>query len=211
MVEQITEHFQKEVSQTGSTAYPLSFTPNRTKAISAARELIESTGEDLSREGLLKTPQRFAKAMAHLTQGYELSLDEAIGAGIFKAESKGLILMKDIEFYSLCEHHLLPFWGKATIAYYPNEKILGLSKMPRIVEMFARRFQLQERLNQQVGKAIVETIQPRALLVRIEASHMCVMMRGVQKQHSVTLTEENWGLENLNSTEVNRLQESLRS
>lgn len=171
--------------------------------------ILKSAGEDLSREGLLRTPQRFAGALKDLTSGYRMSPLEVVGKGIFKAESRGLVSVRDVEFYSLCEHHMLPFWGKANLAYYPGEKILGLSKIPRIVDLFARRFQVQERLTDQIAKSVFELINARAVIVTVSANHLCMMMRGVEKQSSYTNTEVSYGLENLNENEKERLWESL--
>jgi GTP cyclohydrolase I len=180
------------------------------QAMKAGRLLLESAGEDLDRDGIKRTPERFAKAMKYLTSGYSLTPEQAIGEGIFDSESSGLVTVKDIEFYSLCEHHMLPFWGKISVAYYPNRKILGLSKIPRVVEVFARRFQVQERLTSEVAHAIFHSIQARAVAARADASHLCMMMRGVEKQCSHTLTESHVGLENLTPMEQTRLWDSLK-
>ncbi|MFY7928032.1 MAG: GTP cyclohydrolase I FolE, partial [Oligoflexus sp.] len=149
----------------------------QSKAVDAARKILELTGEDLGREGLKDTPQRFAKAYQSLLGGYSLTPAEAVGKGVFASEGNGLVSVEDVEFYSMCEHHLLPFWGKATVAYFPDKKILGLSKIPRIVDIYARRVQVQERITQQVMEAVRDLIAPRAILVRIEAQHLCMMMR----------------------------------
>jgi GTP cyclohydrolase I len=177
----------------------------------AAEMILTAVGEDVSREGLLRTPKRFEKAIKELTSGYQLSLKEAIGEGIFAAEGRGMVSVRDVEFYSMCEHHMLPFWGRATVAYYPSDKILGLSKIPRIVDLFAKRFQVQERITRQIAEAIKESIQPRAVMVRVQAQHLCMMMRGVEKQGSDTVTEFQIGLENLNPFEKERLFQTLTS
>ena len=171
--------------------------------------ILKSAGEDLSREGILRTPHRFGKAMGALTEGYRQSPAQVVGEGVFAAEGRGLVSVKDIEFYSLCEHHLLPFWGKASVAYYPRNQIVGLSKIPRLVDLFARRFQVQERLTEQVAEALIDLIDPRAVVVRVTAAHLCMMMRGVQKQNSSTVTETVRGLDQLESFERDRIWQSL--
>jgi len=151
------------------------------------REL-ELIGEDPNREGLLKTPVRVARSMAFLTQGYASSAEEVVGKGIFKEEHDNMIMVRDIELYSLCEHHMLPFFGKAHVAYIPNGKIVGLSKIPRIVDVYARRLQVQERLTEQIAEGLCRVLNPSGVGVVIEAYHLCMMMRGVEKQNSKTIT-----------------------
>lgn len=152
------------------------------------KRIIEELGEDTQREGLLKTPERAAKAMQFLTQGYYQDASAILKSAMFKEDYNDMVLIKDIELYSLCEHHMLPFFGKAHIAYIPNGYIVGLSKIPRIVDVFARRLQVQERLTHDILECINHTLKPKGVAVVIEASHMCMMMRGVQKQNSVTTT-----------------------
>jgi GTP cyclohydrolase I len=148
--------------------------------------LLQQVGENPLREGLLKTPERAAKAMQFLTQGYEQSAHDILRSAMFKEDYSEMVIVKDIELYSLCEHHMLPFFGKAHIAYIPNGYIVGLSKLPRVVDVFARRLQVQERLTIEIRDAIQQTLNPLGVAVVIEASHMCMMMRGVQKQNSMT-------------------------
>ncbi len=171
----------------------------------AGELILKSVGEDLDREGLLKTPHRFAKAINEICSGYQMTALDAIGNGIFPGEGNGLVSVRDIEFFSLCEHHMLPFWGKANVAYYPNDKIVGLSKIPRLVDVFAKRLQVQERLNEQVATSLFHLINARAVYVRITGSHMCMMMRGVKKQCSETITEFSIGMENLSELEKTRI------
>jgi len=152
------------------------------------RRELELIGEDPSRQGLLSTPSRVAKAMDFLTQGYNSSAEEVVGEGIFAEEHDNMIMVRDIELYSLCEHHMLPFFGKAHVAYIPNGKIVGLSKIPRIVDVYARRLQVQERLTEQVAEGLCRVLNPKGVGVVIEASHLCMMMRGVEKQNSKTIT-----------------------
>lgn len=152
------------------------------------REQLRRLGEDPSRPGLIDTPGRVESSMKWLTRGYRSSAQEAIGTGVFTEPHDNMILVKDIELYSLCEHHMLPFLGKAHVAYIPDGRLLGLSKIPRVVEVFARRLQVQERLTDQIADALQEALQPEGVGVVIEASHLCMMMRGVEKQHSKTIT-----------------------
>jgi GTP cyclohydrolase I len=157
------------------------------------REALDLLDEDGNREGLLKTPERVAKAMQFMTQGYGMDAHNILNSAKFHEEVSEMILVKDIELYSLCEHHMLPFFGKAHIAYIPNGWITGLSKLARVVDVYARRLQVQERLTTQIMHAIKETLNPLGVAVVIEASHLCMMMRGVQKQNSVTTTSAFWG------------------
>ena len=150
--------------------------------------LLEKIGEDPTREGLLRTPERVERCLRDLTDGYSQDPREIMELGIFDAECDEMVVVKDIEIYSLCEHHLLPFYGRAHIAYVPNHKIVGLSKLARVVDAYARRLQVQERLTTQIAEAICDTLEPKGVGVIIEAAHLCMMMRGVQKQNSVTVT-----------------------
>jgi len=152
------------------------------------RQQLALLGEDPEREGLVRTPERVAKAMQFLTAGYEMTVEDVVGSALFEEHHENMVMVRDIELYSLCEHHMLPFFGKAHVAYIPNGRIVGLSKLPRIVEMFARRLQVQERLTDQVASAIDDVLAPRGVGVVIEAYHMCMMMRGVEKQNSRTIT-----------------------
>ena len=151
-------------------------------------KIISDIGEDPKREGLLKTPERVAKAMQFLTHGYDINPADIIKSAMFHEDYSQMVIVKDIEVYSLCEHHMLPFFGKAHIAYIPKGKIVGLSKLPRVVDAFARRLQVQERLTNEIRDCIQETLEPHGVAVVIEASHMCMQMRGVEKQNSVTTT-----------------------
>ncbi len=150
--------------------------------------ILTGVGEDVTREGLQKTPERAAKAMQFLTSGYGIDAAEILRSAMFKEDYKNMVIVKDIELYSLCEHHMLPFFGKAHIAYIPNGYIVGLSKLPRVVDVFARRLQVQERMTDEILNVIQDTLNPLGVAVVIEASHMCMMMRGVQKQNSSTTT-----------------------
>lgn len=151
-------------------------------------KIIEAIGEDTSREGLIDTPKRAAKAFKYLNNGYEKNLDEVLNGAIFEADTEDMVIVKDIELYSLCEHHLLPFIGKCHIAYLPQGKVLGLSKLARIVDMYARRLQIQEKLTKQIANAVEVSVNARGVAVVIEAKHLCMMMRGVEKQNSVMTT-----------------------
>jgi GTP cyclohydrolase I len=151
-------------------------------------ELLKRMGEDPARDGLSRTPERMEKSTAFLTQGYNQKIEDVLHGALFDVDYDEMVIVKDIEFYSQCEHHLIPFFGKAHVAYVPQGKVIGLSKIPRIVDVFARRLQVQERLTQQIAEAIDDAIKPQGVGVVLEASHLCMMMRGVQKQHSSTVT-----------------------
>lgn len=154
----------------------------------SVNNILVEIGEDVKREGLKRTPERVAKAYEFFTEGYHLNIKEVLNNAIFEEKYDEMVIVKDIDFYSLCEHHLLPFYGKVHVAYIPNGKIVGLSKIPRIVDVFARRLQVQERMTQQIADTIEEYLKPSGVAVVIEAFHMCMMMRGVQKQNSITTT-----------------------
>ncbi len=158
------------------------------------RELLLRLGEDPGRDGLIKTPERMTKSMAYLTRGYTMDANEVLHDALFDVDYDEMVLVKDVEFFSMCEHHLLPFFGKAHVAYVPNGKVIGLSKIPRLVDMFARRLQVQERLTRQIADAISDAINPQGVAIIIEAQHLCMMMRGVEKQHSSTVTSAMLGV-----------------
>jgi GTP cyclohydrolase IA len=150
--------------------------------------LLEAVGEDPTREGLVKTPERVARSMEYLTSGYRTDIDDVLNGALFTVDYNEMVIVRDIDFYSLCEHHLLPFFGKCHVAYIPNGKVIGLSKVPRLVDMFSRRLQLQERMTNQIAETIRETIQPLGVAVVCEGTHLCMAMRGVEKQQSTTVT-----------------------
>ena len=158
------------------------------------RELLRRVGEDPERDGLLGTPERMERSMAYLTKGYTQTVESVLHGALFDVDYDEMVIVKDVEFYSQCEHHLLPFFGKAHIAYVPQRKVVGLSKLPRLVDVFARRLQVQERMTRQIADAIVEAIEPQGVAVILEAQHMCMMMRGVEKQHSHTTTSAMLGV-----------------
>lgn len=160
----------------------------------AVEQILSAVGEDPNREGLSKTPARVAKMYEELCAGYKQTLDEVVNGAIFHETAAGIVLVKDIEFYSLCEHHMLPFYGLAHIAYFPDQKIIGLSKIPRIVEMYARRLQVQERLTTEVREAIVQMLQPKGTAIIVEAQHLCAMMRGVNKTQASMVTTSYSGI-----------------
>src|SRR5437868_1751307 len=158
------------------------------------RELLVRLGEDPTRDGLLDTPERMEKSMAFLTRGYSMDVKTVLHNALFDVNYDEMVIVKDVEFFSMCEHHLLPFFGKAHIAYVPNGKVIGLSKIPRLVDVFARRLQVQERLTTEIADAITEAIAPQGVGVIMEAQHLCMMMRGVEKQHSATVTSAMLGV-----------------
>lgn len=164
--------------------------PTVTELAEHYKEIITLLGEDVNREGLIKSPERIAKAMLFFTQGYDQNPEEILRSAMFTEDYRQMVVVKDIEIYSLCEHHMCPFVGKAHVAYIPNGKIVGLSKIPRIVDAYARRLQVQERLTSQIKDCIQNTLNPLGVAVLIEAQHLCMSMRGVQKQNSVTTTSE---------------------
>jgi GTP cyclohydrolase IA len=152
------------------------------------RRQLELIGEDPDREGLVRTPERVARSLAWLTHGYSLDVGDVVGSAVFAEEHRQMVMVRDIDFYSLCEHHMLPFYGNAHIAYVPNGRIVGLSKLPRIVDVFARRLQVQERLTEEIASAIERILKPAGVGVVLEGTHLCMMMRGVEKQGSMTIT-----------------------
>src|ERR1700686_45872 len=158
------------------------------------RQLLAELGEDPSREGLLDTPKRVARALKFLTSGYDADIDRVLNDALFTVDYSEMVIVKDIDFYSLCEHHLLPFFGKCHVAYLPNTRVIGLSKLPRLVDVFSRRLQVQERLTSQIAETIKEKIQPLGVAVVMEATHLCMAMRGVEKQNSVTVTSAMLGV-----------------
>jgi GTP cyclohydrolase IA len=167
--------------------------PQESTIAAHMRDILEIAGENPSREGLVRTPERYEKALRFLTSGYNTSLEEIVNEAVFSVKVDEMVMVKDIEFFSMCEHHLLPFFGKVHVAYLPKDKVIGLSKIPRIVNMFARRLQLQERMTQQIAEAVESAISPRGVGVLVEAQHFCMMMRGVEKQHSGTVTSNMLG------------------
>ena len=157
------------------------------------REMLEKIGEDPTREGLVKTPERVARSWQEITSGYDTRAGEMVRSALFEAEGQEMVIVNDIDFYSVCEHHLLPFFGKAHVAYIPNGKIVGLSKIARVVEAYARRLQVQERMTAQIASCLMDNLQPLGVAVTLHAQHLCMMMRGIQKQNSYAVTSEMLG------------------
>jgi GTP cyclohydrolase IA len=182
-----SRHDRVTTAPPGRAAPPVTQPPLR-ELENLVRRQLELLGEAPERDGLLKTPERVAKALTWLTRGYALDAADVVGDAVFEEAHESMVLVRDIEMYSMCEHHMLPFFGKVHIAYLPAGKIVGLSKLPRLVEVFARRLQVQERLTEQIATALEEVLQPRGVGVVIEAVHLCMMMRGVEKQNSATVT-----------------------
>lgn len=175
----------------GTPQHNFQFDNEKTARIAVdIKNLIKTLGEDANREGLVKTPERVAKSFQFLMQGYTQDAEAILNSAIFEEKYRQMVIVKDIDFYSMCEHHLLPFFGKAHIAYIPNGRITGLSKIARIVEVFARRMQVQERMTTQIKECIEKTLNPLGVMVIIEAQHLCMQMRGIQKQHSITTTSD---------------------
>ncbi len=168
--------------------------PNLQKMESLVRQLLVELGEDAEREGLVKTPQRVAQALSFLTHGYRTDLDEVINQALFTQTTSSMVIVKDIELYSLCEHHMLPFFGRCHIGYIPDGKVFGVSKLARLVDMYARRLQLQERLTEQISRQVMESVGAKGVGVMIEARHLCMMMRGVEKQNSTMVTSSVLGV-----------------
>lgn len=185
--------FESVLSQLSIKPQGRSQEATQEELVQVAGRMLELIGENPKREGLLDTPKRFSKALQFLTSGYETDVKKAVGKAVFNEPGSELVLIRDIEFFSLCEHHMLPFFGKAHVAYVPDGKVIGLSKIPRIVDIFARRLQVQERLTREIAQEINQILKPKGVMVHIEASHMCMMMRGVEKQKSATITKATLG------------------
>ncbi|MCL4137955.1 UNVERIFIED_CONTAM: hypothetical protein GTU68_005637 [Idotea baltica] len=185
-------HLEEKITPTKVQPHQRSEHPDDSLA-SLCHKFIKDIGEDPTREGLVKTPERFTKAMREVTAGYNTNVAELVNEAIFEDHSSEIVVVKDIEFYSLCEHHLLPFFGKANIAYIPNGKIIGLSKIPRIVQMYAQRLQVQERLTKEIADQLQQILQPKGVICRIESTHLCMMMRGVKSSSSSMVTQSTLG------------------
>ena len=181
-----------------------------TKLDHLVSELLTALGEDVTREGMKRTPQRIERSLRFLMSGYDVSVEEVVGGALFTAEASDMVVVKDIEFYSLCEHHMLPFFGTAHIAYIPSEKVLGLSKFARVVDVFARRMQIQERMTAQIADALAEVLRPEGIAVVTEASHLCMMMRGVEKQGATTRTASMRGVFKTDARTRQEFIESIR-
>lgn len=194
LLEQVTSRPDRNTHNGKAAQIKATSEAAKEQMMQAVHTMLESVGEDPEREGLLKTPKRVAEAMQYLTRGYNQSLDEIVNGAIFDEGHNEMVLVRDIDFFSLCEHHMLPFMGRAHVAYIPNQKVVGLSKLARVVEMYARRLQVQERLTRQIAEAIQEVLEPQGVAVVMEASHMCMSMRGVQKPGSWTVTSAMLGV-----------------
>lgn len=194
LLEQVTSRPDRNTHNGKAAQIKATSEAAKEQMMQAVYTMLESVGEDPEREGLLKTPKRVAEAMQYLTRGYNQSLDEIVNGAIFDEGHNEMVLVRDIDFFSLCEHHMLPFMGRAHVAYIPNQKVVGLSKLARVVEMYARRLQVQERLTRQIAEAIQEVLEPQGVAVVMEASHMCMSMRGVQKPGSWTVTSAMLGV-----------------